>query len=484
MPNKVVPIKYSYESIPTLYRASQSKKEIVCLMGPYGSGKSSACCWRIIEEASKRPVGKNGKACMKVLVLRNTEPALTSTTIRTWNNWFPEEIFGKIAWDTPITHHFTWCDPQQDNKIIDLEIIFLAIESYKDIFKVKSLDVTIAWWNEGKECPEKAIIDDIEARCHRYPPVNDKPDSVNIEEWYPSVKVILDTNPPPTTSWIYKFFEETVVKDPSISAEIFKQPSGLSPEAENIPNIKKNYYESLAKGKEQWWVDINIHGKYGYSREGKPVYPNYNESKHVSKNEIFVNKNIPVVIGMDFGHNCAAAFCQMDSMGRFNVLDELVSDMAIREFIISMLKPFIRTKYFGCKILVVGDPAGWNRERDDGCCGEELTKASIPNQKAFSNDPIRRQNAVNSALTSTVSGDSKFQMNKSCMVLREGFNSGYMFKKVMKSGSTEYADEPDKNKFSHVQDSLQYAAIYYEEETSSSARPVIIQKKIPRTAWF
>lgn len=483
-------IIYSYESVPTLYRASQSKKEHVCMMGPYGSGKSSASCWRIFEEASKRPVGKSGKAITKVLILRNTEPALTSTTIRTWTQWFPEQTFGPIKWDTPITHHFLWHDKNQNNKLIDLEVIFLALESFKDVFKVKSLDITMAWWNEGKECPEKGIIDEIEARCHRYPPVSDKPDNVDIEDWYPTLKVLIDTNPPSTEHWIYKFFEEAVIKDPSISAEIFKQPSGLSAEAENLPNLKKNYYSSLAKGKEPWWVDVNIHGKYGYSREGKPVYANYDDNKHVSKNEICVNRGLPVIIGMDFGHNCAAVFTQIDSMGRFNVLAELVSDMASREFIITMLKPFIRSNFFNCKVLVVGDPSGWNRERDDGCNGEELTKANIPNQPATNpytgrscNDPILRQSAVNSLLTAMVAGDPKFQINKKCVTLREGFNSGYMFKKTYKSGSTEFIEVPEKNRFSHVADALQYTALYYECEFQNSKRPVILQKKVPRSAF-
>ena len=484
MTNEIVPIQYSYEFAPTLYRASKCQKEIICAMGPYNSGKTTFCCWHIMQEAFKRPVGKCGKARMKALVLRNTEPAITSTTMRTWNNWFPEGKLGKITWDTPITHTMLLCDPSQNKKEIELEVIFLALESYKDIFKVKSLDVTMAWWNEGKECPEKVIIDDVEARCHRYPPISDKPDNISYEDWYPGVKVLIDTNPPSTTHWIYKFFENDVVKDPSISAEIFKQPSGLSVEAENLPNIEKNYYQKLAKGKEQWWIDINIHGKYGYSREGKPVYSNYNDSKHIAKNEIFLNKNLPITIGMDFGHNCAASFTQMDSMGRFNVIDELVSNMAIREFLVTTLKPFIHSKYFGCKILVVGDPSGWNRERDDGCCGEELTKAHIPNQKAPSNDPVRRQGALNTLLTTMVMGEPKLQMNQRCVTLREGFNSGYMFKKVMVSGSSEYKEEPEKNRFSHPLEALEYAALYYEEASLNSARPVIIQKKISKSAWF
>ncbi|MCR4293640.1 MAG: hypothetical protein NUV76_12275 [Candidatus Kuenenia sp.] len=429
-------------------------------------------------------MGKNGKASMKVLILRNTEPALVSTTIRTWTKWFPEEIFGAIKWDTPITHHFTWCDVNQNKKIIDLEVIFLALESYRDIFKVKSFDATIAWWNEGSECPEKIIIDEIEARCHRYPPMDDKPDNVPIEDWYPNLRILIDTNSFSSSHWLYTLFEKTLIEDPSISAEIFKQPSGLSPEAENLPNLEKGYYTDRAKGKEQWWVDMYIHNKYGYSREGKPVYSNYNDSKHVAKNEIFANKNLPVVIGMDFGHNCAAIFTQIDSMGRLNVIDELISNMAIREFLITMLKPFINSKYFGCKILVVGDPSGWNRERDDGCCGEELTKAHIPNQRAPSQDPVRRQGALNTLLTTMVTGELKFQMNQRCITLREGFNSGYMFKKVMKSGSTEYTEEPDKNRFSHCMEGLEYAALYYEETALNSTRPVIIQKKVPKIAWF
>lgn len=483
MTEKIETIEYSYESVPTLYRASQSKKEIICMMGPYGSGKSSACCWRIMEEAAKRPVGKNGIAKTKALILRNTEPSLTSTTIRTWNMWFPEHIFGNVRWDTPITHRFTWCDKKQNNKIIELEVIFLALESYKDIFKLRSFDVTIAWWNEGRECPEKGIIDELEARCHRYPPVSDKPDSVDIEDWYPTLKVLIDTNPPSTEHWIYKFFEEAVVKDHTISAEIFKQPSGLSAEAENLPNLKKGYYSSLVKGKEQWWIDVNIHGKYGYSREGKPVYSNYDDSRHICEHEIYVNKGLPVIIGMDFGHNCAAVFCQMDSLGHFIVLDELVSDMASREFIQTKLKPFIRTSYFNCKVLVVGDPAGWNRERDDGCNGDELSKANIPNEKASSNDPILRQNAVNSLLTSTVSGKPKFQLNKKCVVLREGFCSGYMFKKMFISGSTEFTESPSKNRFSHVHDALQYVALYYEDINDTKQRPVIRKRKIDRKAF-
>lgn len=481
MSNKL--INYSYEDAPTLYRASQSKKEIICILGPYGSGKSTACCFRIFEEALKRPVGKCGKALMKVLILRQTEPSLTSTTMATWNYWFPEENFGKVMWDTPITHKFTFCDTAQNNKIVEIEAIFLAIENYKDISKVKSFDVTMAWWNEGKECPEKVIIDDIEARCHRYPSVDDKPDNVSIDDWYPNVKVLIDSNPPPTTHWIYKFFEQDVLNDTSISAEIFKQPSGLSAEAENLTHLKKDYYKKLAKGKEQWWVDINIHGKYGYSREGKPVYANYNDTKHVSKNEIFVNIGLPVIIGMDFGHNCAAVFCQSDSMGRFNVIDELVSDMASREFIQTILKPFIKTKYFGCKVLVVGDPAGWNRERDDGCNGDELSKAGIPNERASSNDPILRQNAVNSVLTTTVSGEPKFQLNARCVTLREGFTSGYMFKKVFRNDTAEYTEAPEKNRFSHIHDALQYCCLYYEAVSEFGSRPIIKKRKVDKRAF-
>src|SRR6185437_4262604 len=98
------------------------------------------------------------------------------------------------------------------------------------------------------------IIEALQGRVTRYPAMKDGGAS-----W---CGIIMDTNPPDTDSKWYKFFEEQDHSEaiaemakvvPGFTADkyarIFKQPSGLAPNAENIPNLRPGYYQQLAIGK-------------------------------------------------------------------------------------------------------------------------------------------------------------------------------------------------------------------------------------------
>jgi len=43
--------------------------------------------------------------------------------------------------------------------------------------------------------------------------------------------------------------------------------------------------------------------------------------------------------------------------------------------------------------------------------------------------------------------------------LRQGFRSGYQYRKMQVSGDARFEDKPLKNKFSHPHDALQYMAL-------------------------
>ena len=75
----------------------------------------------------------------------------------------------------------------------------------------------------------------------------------------------MDTNPPDEDSWIYHRFE--VLKP--FNSEMFKQPSGLSPKAENLENLDggRAYYENLAVGKSKDYIKVYIDGQYGYVKD-------------------------------------------------------------------------------------------------------------------------------------------------------------------------------------------------------------------------
>ena len=54
-----------------------------------------------------------------------------------------------------------------------------------------------------------------------------------------------------------------------------------------------------------------------------------------------------------------------------------------------------------------------------------------------------------------VDGKAGFLLSPSCNQLRKGFLGGYHYRRIQTSGE-RYEDRPNKNKFSHVHDALQY----------------------------
>ncbi|MGQ5525469.1 hypothetical protein ACUHMQ_19695 [Chitinimonas sp. PSY-7] len=50
-------------------------------------------------------------------------------------------------------------------------------------------------------------------------------------------------------------------------------------------------------------------------------------------------------------------------------------------------------------------------------------------------------------------------LDKSFKVLIKGFNGGYQYRKMLVPGEERYTETPDKNRFSHPHDALQYVAL-------------------------
>jgi len=68
--------------------------------------------------------------------------------------------------------------------------------------------------------------------------------------------LLLDTNPPDDDSWWYKLFQV----DRPDSAEIFRQPSGRAPEAENLPNLPPDYCANQMKGADEDYIRVYVDG--------------------------------------------------------------------------------------------------------------------------------------------------------------------------------------------------------------------------------
>ncbi len=66
------------------------------IRGPVGSGKSVACCVEVFRRALMQNKGPDGIRKSRWAIIRNTNPQLRTTTIKTWLDWFPEDQWGKF----------------------------------------------------------------------------------------------------------------------------------------------------------------------------------------------------------------------------------------------------------------------------------------------------------------------------------------------------------------------------------------------------
>lgn len=246
------------------------------------SGKSSACVVEVPYRAQMQAPGPDGIRRTRWLVVRNSYRELSDTTIRTFHQWLPPQYFGR--WHET-DKRFTIKSFAQT----EIEILFRALDTPEDIKKVLSLDLTGAWVNEYRQIPW-SLIEAIQGRCGRYPSAADGGPTWS-GMW-------MDTNPPDIDHPSYKFFEERSwlkdfekmvregalpksIRKPDDYAQIFHQPSGLSPQAENLPNLPQGYYQRLAIGKSDEWIKVYIHGDYGFVSEDKTVFPEYRDEIHL-----------------------------------------------------------------------------------------------------------------------------------------------------------------------------------------------------------
>lgn len=452
-----------YRPSPTLATFHASNAFIRGVMGPIGSGKSVGMCWEIFTRAQEQKPGPDGKRRSRWGVIRNTYPELKSTTIKTWLDWFPESRFGPLRWDAPITHSLTFGD-------VELEVLFVSVDKPGDIGKLLSLDLTGAWINEARELP-KAVIDAVTGRVGRYPKTD--PATGQGPTWS---GVVMDTNPPDDHHWWYRLAEE----EHPAGHEFFRQPGGLlidegghyvdNPLAENIEHLPDGfgYYRRLVPGKDSNWIKAYVMGQYATVLDGKAVYAGqWNDALHVSNAPLHPIKGREIILGWDYGLTPACIVAQVTPRGQLRVLDEILGeDCGVRQFAQDFVKPLLKLKYPDCEVVSVGDPAGGQKaQTDERTVLDELRDLGLPTRPALSNSPLKRWEAVRWFLSQLRDGQPALLLDPSCKVLRKGFNGGYRFRRMQVSGAdARFAEQADKNQFSHPHDALQYLCLHLRPE--------------------
>jgi hypothetical protein len=468
---QVEPDVLDYEPGPTAARFHQNNDFVRGLMGPVGTGKSVTCVLEMFMRAiNQRPY--KGVRRTRFAAVRNTYPELKSTTIKTFQDWFPQHI-APIKWDVPITARLIM--PLEDGTTLDMEVLFLALDRPQDVKKLKSLELTALWMNEASEM-DKSVLEMGTSRVGRFPGKR-----MGGPSWR---GVWLDTNPPDDDHWYYHLAEEeqpcTVLPDGSeVKFSFFRIPPALlphpsradeyipNPDAENIANIEGGYaywYQQLP-GKTREWIKVFVMGHYGTVHDGRPVYPEWREEIHLSQTIIEPMRGLPLLLGWDFGLTPAVVITQLTPTGQLRVLDELCSDgMGIKQFTRDAVKPFLANKYGNMAIRAWGDPAGREGAQNDkeATCYKELYAAGLAASPARSNDFLTRREGVVEFLTRLSDGQPGLLVSPTCKMLRKGFNGGYKRARIQVTGGmndVRYRDEPVKNEYSHPHDALQYVCM-------------------------
>lgn len=469
-----------YAPTPTLTQFHDDKSLVRCVMGPYGSGKSVGCDSELMLWAADMPACLDGIKRCRFIIVRNTYPDLQNTTVKTWIEWYGK--VGEVRYTQKPPYFLQNIRYQRKNEAgevteecnIEMELIFLSLDSYDDLHKLDSIEATGFYINELRHIVWRLLAHMV-GRLERYPKASDLPPNTIYK-----TGVIADTNPPPENSDFFRVFEV----DKPDNYKLFKQPPALlqddkgvwfeNPDRENRAGVKASYYLNQVSGATREYIKVHVEGLYGTLEEGKAVYNNYNDDIHSVDNIDYI-PGIPILTGWDGGLTPAVILMQITEQGYVNVFKEIcASDLFLDSFIDNAFFPVLERDCPNYTLDIAQLDPGTGRDQVSGWSPlVRLSEAGIKAVKSSTNDPIIRIDAVKKLLESMILGKPRFRLSRrGCPILREGFLNGYQFKKLKISGEDIYSDSPDKNEFSHPHDALQYACLKIVTHSHIDKKPV------------
>ncbi len=429
----------TYGMIPTIKRFHESPAQIRCIVGPIGSGKTTGATWDVCYH---RPYFLQRRYRINKTiwcVVRNTYRELYDTTMKTVFEWFP--------WGNYIAGSNTYVLKHPDGGP-EVEILFRSCDRPDDVKKFKSLEITGYWTDESIEIAD-AIKRMLKGRIGRYP--KRCPVRFGIET----------TNPPDVEHSTYRQFDwDTPPPGPVSEGQPLLNHAGFwQPPRENEANLRPGYYDDLINDYRDSpdWIAMYVDGKPGIIIRGKLVYNNFMRDYHVGKESLIWSKGA-LFRGWDNSGNCpACVVLQMPQTRNVQVLREFWTD---KEGIVDFTNRVItecNIRFPGAEYLDWCDPAGFNEysKRTGGFTSnarlmeEECGVYCQPSEQNFT----ARVESIEQLLK-MIDG---LLIDPSCTRLINGFVGGYCCPEIGTTGI--FKDKPEKNRFSHPHDSLQYVVL-------------------------
>jgi hypothetical protein len=452
------------------------------IVGPLGSGKTMGCIVELLRRALEQAPDRQGIRPTRFVIIRNTMAQLRATVLADVRSYLGPILRYRVT-DTALQFRI----PLPDGTSVESDWLLIPLETQEDTRRLLSLQLTGGWIEEFREVPFQ-IVAPLLGRVGRYP---------QLARVAPSWSGIIgSSNPYAVGSEWHEALEVT----PRDNWALFRQPSGLSPDAENIENLPPNYYKNLAEENSEEWVAVHVHARNGESLAGQAVFrTSFVPDAHLV-DTLEPQRGRALVIGLDFGRTPAAVLLQTDAHGRILVLEEITStDMGLQQFLQTKLRPIVSgERYAMCQVVVSFDPSGVTKSQiNEMSCWDVLKAEGWVSYPAPTNDIPPRLRAIERELLATrVVTDSETGKSRQtpallisrhhCPTLVKAFMGDYKYKRRRDQSLEE---TPDKNHpYSDVMDACGYgimglsAGVVGRVMTQLAAAQTK-RAPVPATAW-
>lgn len=204
---------------------------------------------------------------------------------------------------------------------------------------------------------------------------------------------------------------------------------------------------------EEDWIDRRVMNKVGLYVDGQAVYPTFSDAEHVSKDALEPVEGWPIIVGLDFGREPAAAFGQ-NINGHIVVISELIGENESAELFAPKVRRHLSQRYPGFSYEFSGDPRG-----ADGSQNSEITAYEIFQKHGMRVFPATSDNNPQmrrSAMEGVLGRRNGFLVCTSCLVAKTGLAGGYHYPKIKVRGVTGlFSDKPRKNRYSHIVEAIE-----------------------------
>jgi hypothetical protein len=254
MPTKTI----QYTASSTLRKFHQSDSPLRVIIGPTKSGSTTAALVELFTRCREQEPDDTKTRRSRWAVVASSIAVLRSDQIPVWMEIVPEGTFGQLD---GTTHHIKYQLP--DDTVVDAEVVFTGASTEAEAARLGALKLTgVVLSGEGIN---DIALDTLRSTIGLYPP-NPTYTGVIVESVYPE-----------DGTWL-----EQLLHKPPPGCELFQQPAGDSPGAENLASLPSGYYQRLVETNKPDWVaryvratspplkrlmsDIELCHRLGYSR--------------------------------------------------------------------------------------------------------------------------------------------------------------------------------------------------------------------------